>query len=81
MIFSIFMMKTKARPWRHIYQETEIPRPKNRDIEIPGPKKRDIKIRGLKHHNTEKRRQISHGIVIPSHFFRGQKVTTSRFHD
>ena len=51
--------KTKTRPWRHIYHDIkiprpknhdiEIPRPKNRDIEIPRPKNRDIKITGLKH--------------------------------
>ena len=52
-------MKTKTRPWRHIYHDIEIPRPKS--------------------HNIEKRRQLTHDIVIPSHFFRGQKATTSRF--
>ena len=52
-------MKTKTGPWRHIYHDIEIPRPKNRDI--------------------EKRRQLTHDIVIPRHFFRGQKATTSRF--
>ena len=39
------------------------------DIEIPRPKSHDI----------EKQRQLTHDIVIPRHFFRGQKATTSRF--
>ena len=82
---------TKMRPWRHIYHDIgipkpknhdiEIPRPKNHDVEIPRPKNRDIEIRGLKHHDIEKRRQISHYIVIPRRFVRGQKATTSRFQD
>ena len=46
-----------------------VPIPKNRDIEIPRSKNGDI----------EKRRQITHNFVIPKHFFRGQKATTSRF--
>ena len=49
----------KARPWRHIYHDIEIPRPKS--------------------HGIEKRRQLTHDIVIPRHFFKGQKATTSRF--
>ena len=69
--FFVFTMITKARPWRHIYHDIEIPRPKSHDIEIPRPKNHDI----------EKRRQISHDIVIPRRFFRGQKATTSRFQD
>ena len=40
-------------------------------------KKHDTETRVLKHH--EKWRQISHDIVIPRRFFRGQKATTSRF--
>ena len=51
---------------RHRDSKTKKPR-----IEIPGPKNRDIK----------KRRQLTHDIVIPRHFFRGQKATTSRFQD
>ena len=57
------------RRWRHIHNDIEIPRPKNCDIEI----------QGLKHQGIEKRRQLSHDIVIPRHFFRGQKGTTSGF--
>ena len=38
---------------------------KNHYIEISGPKINDIGIRVLKHHNIEKRRQISHNIMIP----------------
>ena len=60
-------------------QDIEIPRLKNHGIKIPRPKNHDIEIRGLKH--REKRRQISHNIVIPRRFFRGQKATTSRFQD
>ena len=89
--FFVFTMITKTRPWRHIYHDIEIPRPKshdieiprpkNHDIEIPRPKNRDIEIRGLKHHGIEKWRQISHGIVIPRCFFRVEKATISRFQD
>ena len=64
-------MKTKTRPWRQIYHDIEISRPKNHDIEIPKPKTRDIEIQGLKHHDNEKQRQLSNDIVIPRHFFRG----------
>ena len=67
----IDLVKTKTRPWRYIYH----------DIEIPRPKKHDIEIRGLKQHDIEKRRQLIHDIVIPRHFFRGQKAVTSRFQD
>ena len=63
-------MKTKTRLWRYIYHDMEIPRPKEHDIEIPRPKSRDnIEIRGLKHHVIEKRRKLSHGMVIPKLFF------------
>ena len=51
--------------------ETHVPRhrrPKSHDIEIQSPKNPDI----------ETRRQLTHDIVIPRHFFRGQKATTSR---
>ena len=75
--FFVFTMITKKRPWRHMYHDIEIPRPKNHDIEIPRPKNHDIEIRGLKHHDIEKWRQISHDIVIPRRFFRGQKATTA----
>ena len=37
MIF-VFTMITKPRPWRHIYYDIEIARPKSHDIEIPRPK-------------------------------------------
>ena len=67
----IDLVKTKTRPWRDIYHDIEIPRPKGHDIEISRPKNRDI----------EKRRQLTHDIVIQRHFFRGQKATTSRFQD
>ena len=79
--FFVFTVITKTRPWRHIYHDIGIPRPKNHDIEISRPKNLDIEIRGLKRHDIEKRRQISHDIVIPRRFFRGLKATTSRFQD
>ena len=79
--FFVFTMITKTRPWRHIYHDIEIPRPKSHDIEIPRPKNHDIEIPRPKNHDIEKRRQISHDIVIPRRFFRGQKATTSRFQD
>ena len=81
MIFSVFMMETKTSPWRHIYHDIQILRPKKYDIKIPKTINCDIEIRGLKHHDIEKRRQLSHDIVIPSNFFRGQKATTSGFQD
>ena len=71
-------MKTKTRPWGHIH-DIGIPRLKNHDIEIPRPKNHDINIWGLTHHDIEKRRQLSDDIVIPRHFFRGWKATTSGF--
>ena len=77
----VFTMITKTRPWRHIYHDIEIPRPKNHDIEIPRPKNHDIEIRGLKHHDIKKWRQISDEIVIPKRFFTGKKAMTSRFQD
>ena len=67
----IDLVKIKTRPWRHIYHDIRIPRPKNHDIEI----------QGLKHHDIEKWRQISHSIVIPRHFFRGKKGMTLWFQD
>ena len=62
----------------HIH-DIKIQRQKSYNFEIPGPKNCDIDIRGLKLHDIEKGRQLSHGIVIPRHFFRGQKSATSRF--
>ena len=41
----------KTRPWRLIYHNIEMSRPKNHGIEIPRPNNGDIEIRGLKHHN------------------------------
>ena len=49
----VFTMITKARPWRHIYHDIDIPRPKNHDIEIPRPKNRDIEIPRPKSHDIE----------------------------
>ena len=79
--FFVFTMITKTRQWRHIYHDIGIPKPKNHDIKIPRPKNHDIEIRGLNHQDIEKWRQISQDIVIPRHFFRGQKATSSRFQD
>ena len=80
--FFVFTMLTKMRPWRHIYNDIEIPRPKNHNIEIPRPKNHDIEIPRPKNHDIEKQRQIRHhDIVIPRRFFRGQKAATSRFQD
>ena len=69
----------------------QIPIPKNHDIQIPKPKKPlhlDSKTKkprhrdfGTKTPDMEKWRQISHDIVIPRCFFRGQKATTSRFQE
>ena len=51
--FFVSTMITKARPWRHIYHDIEIPRPKNHDIKIPRPKNHDIEIPRLKNHDIE----------------------------
>ena len=48
-----FTMITKTRPWRHIYHDIGIPRPKNHNIEIPRPKKHDIKIPRPKNHDIK----------------------------
>ena len=60
--FFVFTMITKTRPWRHIYHDIEIPRPKNHDIEIPRPKSHDIEIPRLKNHDIEIPRPKSHEI-------------------
>ena len=49
--FLVFTMITKTRPWRHIYHDIGIPRPKNHDIEIPRPKNHDIEIPRSKNHD------------------------------
>ena len=36
------LVKTKTRPWRPIYQNIEVPRPKDYDIEISRPKNHSI---------------------------------------
>ena len=51
--FFVFTMITKTRPWRHIYHDIEIPRPKSHDIEIPRPKNHDIEIPRPKSHDIE----------------------------
>ena len=48
----VFTMITKARLWRHIYHDIEVPRPKNHDIEIARPKSHDIEIPRPKNHGT-----------------------------
>ena len=48
--------ENQSEPWRHIYRDNGIPRPKSHGIELPRPKNRDIEIRGLKHHDIEKQR-------------------------
>ena len=61
--FFVFTMITKTRPWRHIYHDIEIPRPKNHDIEIPRPKNMTSRFQDQK--TTTSR-------------FQDQKTTTSR---
>ena len=63
----------------HIHN-IRILRPKSNDIEIPGPKNCDINSRRL-NTMTSRNRQLNHYIVIPRHFFRGQKAATLRFQD
>ena len=43
------------------------------------PKNCNIEIRGLKHHGIKKQRHLSHDIVIPRHFVRGQIAMTLIF--
>ena len=75
---------SKTKKTRH--QDSKTKKPRHRDSKTKKPrhrgsktKRHDIETRVLKHH--EKWRQISHDIVIPRRFFRGQKATTSRFQD
>ena len=68
-------------PLWHINHDIKVSRPKSHNIGIPRPKNRDMDFPALKQQDIEKRRQLSHDIVIPRHFFRGQKATTSRFQD
>ena len=55
-------MKTKTSPWRHIYHDIEIPRPKKHSLKNPSPKNCDIDVRVLKHHPSRKERQLNHNI-------------------
>ena len=61
----VFTMITKTRPWRHIYHDIKIPRPKSHDIEIPRPKSHDIEIPRPKSHDIKIPRPKSHNIEIP----------------
>ena len=63
--FFVFTMIKKTRPWRHIYHDINIRRPKNHDIEIPRPKSHEIEILRPKSHNIEIPRPKSHDIEIP----------------
>ena len=63
--FFVFTMITKTRPWRHIYQDIEIPRPKNHDIKIPIPKNHDIEIPRPKTQDIEISRPKNYDIEIP----------------
>ena len=67
---------SKTKKPRHRYSKTK--KPQHRDSKTKKLRHRDS---GTKHHYIEKRRQISHDIVIPTRFFRGRKDTTSRFQD
>ena len=60
--FFVFTMITKTRPWRHIYHDIEIPRPKNHNIVIPRPKNHDIQIPRPKSHDIEIPRPKNHDI-------------------
>ena len=81
MLFTVFMIKTKPREWRHIYDRIEIQSPNNHDVKIPETKHRDIENTWLKHHYIKTRTPLSHDIVISKYFFGGQKVMTSGFLD
>ena len=78
--FFVFNIKTKTRPWRHIprHRDPKTKKPRHRDSKTKKPRHRDS---GTKKNDIEKQRQLSHDIVIPRHFFRGRKATTSRFQD
>ena len=86
--FFDFTLITKTRPWRHIYPDIGIPRPKNHDIEIPRLKNHNIEISRPKNHDsgTKTPRHREMETNKPRHrdskvFFRGQKATTLRFQD
>ena len=53
------LVKTKTRPWRHIYRDIGIPGTKSHGNKIPGPKNREIEIRGLNHGDIGKWRETS----------------------
>ena len=62
---------------RHRNPKTK--KPQHRDSKSKKPRHRDS---GIKHQDIEKQRQLIHDIVIiPSHFFRRQKASTSGFQD
>ena len=73
----------------HDDNENEVPR--HWDSNTKKPRHRDSKTKKLRlrfgdyeireHHDIEKCRQISQEIMIPRHFFRGQKAITLRFQD
>ena len=64
-------MKTKARPWRHIYHDIEIPRPKSHDIE----RRRELT------HDIVIPRHFFRGQKAMTSRFQGWKTTTLRFQD
>ena len=57
--------------WHNRFRENE-----NEAVEAHVPRHRDSKTRKPRHREREK---LTHDIVIPRHFFRGQKATTSKF--
>ena len=75
------LVKTKSRPWRHIYHDTEIPRPKNHDIEIPRPKSHDIEIPRPESHHIEIPRPKSHDIEIPRPKSHDIEIPRPKSHD
>ena len=67
--------------WHNRFSENEN---EAMEVHIPGhrdskTKKRDIEISRSKNRDIEKQRKINRDILIPRHFIRGQKATTSRF--
>ena len=62
-------VKTKTKPWRHIYHDIEIPRPKSHDIE----KRRQLT------HDIVIPRHFFRGEKATTSRFQYQKTTTSSF--
>ena len=67
---------SKTKKPRHGDSKTK--KPRHRDSKAKKPRHRDSKTKKLQHRETETTKPR---IVIPRHFFRGRKATTTIFQD